>query len=137
MDVLDRSFRVLRTLIGFGGLLGLAVGLVILFWGDVIISAATRMLAPTCPLYWRTMGLLAASLGGLQVVPSQDQRRYLAIPIAAHLVRLLIPILTYAQVLDIPSMVGMLIVSTVFDLFLAVATVVLLFQTGLLTRSQP
>lgn len=83
------------------------------------------------------MGLLAASLGGLQVVPSQDQRRYLAIPIAAHVVRLLIPILTYAQVLDIPSMVGMLIVSTVFDLFLAVATVVLLFQTGLLTRSQP
>jgi len=42
--------------------MGLAVGLVILFWGDVIISAATRMLAPTCPLYWRTMGLLAASL---------------------------------------------------------------------------
>ncbi|UCH05425.1 MAG: hypothetical protein JSW05_04465 [Candidatus Thorarchaeota archaeon] len=136
MDAQDRSYRVLRIVIAFGGLFELVMGLVILFWGDLIISIATGGLTPTYPLYWRTMGLLAVALGSLQVVASQDPRRYVAIPITASSVRFLLPILTYLQVLDTPSMAGMLIVSTVFDFLLAVATAVLLFQAGLLNRNQ-
>ncbi|MFW9943912.1 MAG: hypothetical protein ACFFB7_02855 [Candidatus Sifarchaeia archaeon] len=137
MDAQDRPYRVLRILVAFGGLFELVMGLVILFWGDLVISIATGGLTPTYPLYWRTMGLLALALGSLQVVASQDPGRYVVIPVAASLVRFLLPILSYLQVLDTPSMAGMLIVSTVFDFFLAVATVVLLFQAGLLNRSQP
>ncbi|MFX0044557.1 MAG: hypothetical protein ACFE8Z_01795 [Candidatus Hermodarchaeota archaeon] len=137
MDPEDRPYRVLRIVIAFGGLFELVMGLVILLWGDLIISIATGGLTPTYPLYWRTMGLLAVALGSLQVVASQDARRYVVIPIAASLVRFLLPILTYLQVLETPSMAAMLIVSTVFDFFLAVTTVVLLFQAGLLNRSQP
>jgi hypothetical protein len=136
MDTQDRPYRALRVAIAFGGLFELVMGLVILFWGDLIISLSTGGLTPTYPLYWRTMGLLATALGTLQVVASQDPRRYVAIPIAASCVRLLLPILTYAQVLDTPSMAGMLIASTVFDFMLAAVTMALLVQTGLLSRGQ-
>ncbi|MFX1416602.1 MAG: hypothetical protein ACFFC0_07300 [Promethearchaeota archaeon] len=136
MDAQDRPYRVLRIVIAFGGLFELVMGLVILFWGDLIITLSTGGLIPTYPLYWRTMGLLAVAMGSLQVVASQDPRRYVAIPIAASIVRFLLPILTYAQILDTPSMAAMLIVSSVFDFLLAVATIALLLQTRILSKSQ-
>ncbi len=134
MDAQDRPYRVLCIVIAFGGLFELVMGLAILFWGDLIIALSTGGLIPTYPLYWRTMGLLAAAMGSLQIVASQDPRRYVTIPVAASCVRLLLPILTYIQVLDTPSMATMLIVSTVFDFFLAVLTVALLLQSGVLSK---
>jgi hypothetical protein len=136
MDAQDRPYRILRIVIAFGGLFELVMGLVILFWGDLIIALSTGGLIPTYPLYWRTMGLLAVAMGSLQVVASQDPRRYVAIPIAASCVRFLLPILTYAQILETPSMTGMLVISTVFDFLLAVLTLFLLYRLGFLRTIQ-
>jgi len=136
MDSQDRPYRILRIVIAFGGLFELIMGLAILFWGDLIIALSTGGLTPTYPLYWRTMGLLAATMGSLQVVASQDPKRYVAIPIAASCVRFLLPILTYAQILETPSMAGMLVVSTVFDFLLAVLTMFLLYRMGFLRITQ-
>lgn len=136
MDAQDRPYRVLRIVIAFGGLFELVMGLVILFWGDLIISVSTGGLTPTYPLYWRTMGLLATAMGSLQVVASQDPKRYVAIPVAASCVRFLLPILTYAQILDTPSMTTMLVISTAFDFLLAVLTMLLLYRMGFLRTTQ-
>ncbi|MHA2380612.1 MAG: hypothetical protein ACXADO_10565 [Candidatus Thorarchaeota archaeon] len=136
MDAQDRPYRILRIVIAFGGLFELVMGLAILFWGDLIIALSTGGLTPTYPLYWRTMGLLAAAMGSLQIVASQDPRRYVAIPIAASCVRFLLPILTYAQILETPSMAGMLVISTVFDFLLAVLTLSLLYRMGFLRTTQ-
>ena len=136
MDAQDKPYRVLRIVIAFGVLFELVMGLVILFWGDLIIALSTGGLIPTYPLYWRTMGLLAVALGSLQVVASQNPRRYVAIPIAASCVRFLLPILTYAQILETPSMAGMLVISTVFDFLLAALTMLLLYTLGFLRTTQ-
>jgi hypothetical protein len=110
------------------------MGVVILFAGDMVISISGGFPIPVFPLYWRTMGLLAITLGSLQIHASRNIARYVAIPIAASCVRLVLPILTYLQMLDSPSMGGALIISTMFDFFLAVVTLVLLHRVGLLSR---
>jgi hypothetical protein len=112
------------------------MGVVILFAGDIVISISGGSPVPVFPLYWRTMGLLAITLGGLQIHASRDIERYVAIPIAASCVRLVLPILTYMQLIDSPTMGGALIVSTGFDFLLAITTLMLLFRIGFLRISQ-
>jgi hypothetical protein len=109
------------------------MGIVILFAGDIVISISGGSPIPVFPLYWRTMGLLAIALGSLQIHASRDIERYVTIPIAASCVRLVLPILTYLQMLDSPTMSGALVISTAFDFFLAVVTLVLLYRVGLLS----
>ncbi len=99
-----------------------------------MISISGGYPIPVFPLYWRTMGLLAIALGGLQIHAFRDLQRYVAIPIAASCVRLVLPILTYMQMLDSPSMGIALVVSTVFDFLLAVVTLLLLYSIGPLNK---
>jgi hypothetical protein len=119
-----------------GGLFELVMGAVILFAGDIVISFSGGSPIPIFPLYWRTMGLLAITLGGLQIHASRNVERYVAIPIAASFVRLVLPILTYMQMIDSPTMGGALVVSTVFDFLLAVITLVMLYRIGFLAINQ-
>ncbi|MFQ5832867.1 MAG: hypothetical protein ACE5H4_09210 [Candidatus Thorarchaeota archaeon] len=125
-----------RTLIGvilIGGIFELVMGFAVLAWGDLIVSLATGMTTiPSYPLYWRTMGVLAMALGSLQIVAAQNPQRYVAVPVAACLVRFFLPVLTGLQVIDTPSMATLLIVSTAFDFILALATLVLLYRDGLI-----
>ncbi|MFW9967338.1 MAG: hypothetical protein ACFFEA_09310 [Candidatus Thorarchaeota archaeon] len=134
METQSHSYRVLRTTILIGGLFELVMGIVILFAGDIMIAISGGYPIPVFPLYWRTMGLLAITLGGLQIHAFRDLQRYVAIPIAASCVRLVLPILTYMQMLDSPSMGIALVVSTAFDFLLAVVTLLLLYSIGLLNK---
>ncbi|MFW9961980.1 MAG: hypothetical protein ACFFCX_00250 [Candidatus Sifarchaeia archaeon] len=109
------------------------MGLIVLFWGDMIVAIATGMLTvPIYPLYWRTMGILAMTLGALQIVASTNPQRYIIIPVAGIFVRLFLPILTTIQVIDTPSMALVLIISTAFDFVLAIVTAILLYKADLL-----
>jgi len=112
------------------------MGIVILFAGDIVISISGGYPVPVFPLYWRTMGLLAITLGALQIHAFRDIQRYVAIPIAASCVRLVLPLLTYMQLVDSPTMGGALVVSTVLDFLLAVITLVMLYRIGLLAVKQ-
>lgn len=132
MEEQSRTFNVLTVVILIGGLFELLMGIVIFFAGDVVIAVSGGSPIPVFPLYWRTMGLLAIALGSLQTHASRNVERYVAIPIAASCVRLVLPILTYLQMLDSPSMGGALVVSSIFDFLLAVITLLLLYQVGLL-----
>jgi len=133
LEIQNRAPRALYAAILVGGLFELVMGFVILFAGDIIISISGGTPIPVFPLYWRTMGLLAIALGSLQIHASRDITRYVAIPIAASCVRLVLPILTYMQILDSPSMSNALIISTAFDFFLAVVTILLLYRVDLLS----
>ena len=128
----DRKFSALKVVVLIGGLFELLMGVVILVAGDIVIEVSGGSPIPVFPLYWRTMGLLAIALGSLQVHSSHDLKRYTAIPIAASCVRLVLPVLTYMQMLDSPSMGGALVLSTAFDFLLAIITLILLYQVGLL-----
>ncbi|MFW9888035.1 MAG: hypothetical protein ACFFER_07635 [Candidatus Thorarchaeota archaeon] len=132
MKIQNRALRALYAIILIGGIFELVMGFVILLAGDIVISISGGSPIPVFQLYWRTMGLLAIALGSLQIHASRDIARYVAIPIAASCVRLLLPILTYLQLLDSPTMGGALVISTAFDFFLAVVTLVLLYRVGLL-----
>ncbi|MFW9912774.1 MAG: hypothetical protein ACFFEU_09895 [Candidatus Thorarchaeota archaeon] len=132
MEIQNRALRALYAIILVGGIFELVMGVVILFAGDIVILISGGSPIPVFPLYWRTMGLLAIALGSLQIHASRDIARYVAIPIAASCVRLLLPILTYLQLLDSPTMGGALVISTAFDFFLAVVTLVLLYRVDLL-----
>jgi hypothetical protein len=134
LDIQSLPHRALRAIILIGGLFELVMGVVILFAGDLVISFSGGSPVPVFPLYWRTMGLLAITLGGLQIHASRNIERYVAIPIAASLVRLVLPILTYLQMVESPSMGVALVISTVFDFLLAVITIVLLYMVGLLKK---
>ncbi|MFX1262571.1 MAG: hypothetical protein ACFFAZ_10815 [Promethearchaeota archaeon] len=136
MEIQNRALRALYVIIFVGGIFELVMGIVILFAGDIVISISGGSPTPVFPLYWRTMGLLAIALGSLQIHASRDIKRYVAIPIAASCVRLVLPILTYLQMLDSPTMGGALVISTAFDFFLAVATLVLLYRVGLLSSQK-
>lgn len=128
-----RSHRLVRGIIAFGGLFEAVMGLIVLFWGDMIVAIATGMLTvPIYPLYWRTMGILAMTLGALQIVASTNPQRYIIIPVAGIFVRLFLPILTTIQVIDTPSMALVLIISTAFDFVLAIVTAILLYKADLL-----
>ncbi|MFW9800829.1 MAG: hypothetical protein ACFFD9_10355 [Candidatus Thorarchaeota archaeon] len=127
-----------RSLIGvilIGGIFELVMGFAVLAWGDLIVSLATGMTTiPSYSLYWRTMGVLAMALGSLQIVAARDPQRYIAVPVAACLVRFFLPVLTGIQVLETPSMATALILSTAFDFILALATLILLHRDGLIAR---
>lgn len=128
-----KSYRLLKRVIALGGIFEAFMGLIILFFGDLVISLGTNMqTVPNYPLYWRTMGLLACALGSLQIIASFDPPRYVVIPIAASCVRLLLPILTLLQVADTPSMTSILVISTAFDFVLAIITILLLHKASLL-----
>ncbi|MFX0107992.1 MAG: hypothetical protein ACFE7R_06900 [Candidatus Hodarchaeota archaeon] len=132
----DRDFRILKGLIALGGGFEFIMGIVVMLWGDLVVYLSTGMtIMPTYALYWRSMGLLAVALGSLQLVASNDPQRYIAVPIAAIFVRLLLQILTFIQVVATPSMALMLIAFSLFDLLLAVLTLLYLYRTGLLRRS--
>ncbi|MFX0053286.1 MAG: hypothetical protein ACFFAX_12830 [Promethearchaeota archaeon] len=136
MEIHNRTLRALYAAILVGGIFELVMGAVIFLAGDIVISISGGYPIPVFPLYWRTMGLLAITLGSLQIHASRDIARYLAIPIAASCVRLVLPILTYLQMLDSPTMGGALVISTAFDFFLAVVTLVLLYRVGLLSSGK-
>lgn len=127
------SNRLLKGVIAFGGVFEAFMGLIILLWGDLIVAIATEMhTVPVYPLYWRTMGLLAITLGALQIIASFNPKRYIAIPIAAICVRLFLPVLTALEVINTPSMGLILIISTSFDFILAIVTAVLLYNADIL-----
>ena len=127
---------VLKALIFLGGVFEAGMGVVIILWGDLVISIATGMqTVPNYPLYWRTMGLLALALGFLQIVASRNPSKYAIIPAVACGVRFVLPILTVLQVIDTPAMAGILVLSTVFDFILAVMTIVLLHKGGYLSKA--
>ncbi|MFX1604421.1 MAG: hypothetical protein ACFFDD_00795 [Promethearchaeota archaeon] len=132
----NNPHRLLKGIIAFGGVFEAIMGVVVLLWGDLIIALSTGMqTVPVYPLYWRTMGLLAIALGTLQIVASLDPQRYIAVPVTAICVRFFLPILTALEVINTPSMGPLLIVSTIFDFILAVATFILLYRAGMLKMS--
>ncbi|MFW9847053.1 MAG: hypothetical protein ACFFD6_09910 [Candidatus Thorarchaeota archaeon] len=132
MESADSYSRLLRILILVGGVFELMMGIVILVAGDWVVSSTGGSPVPVFALYWRTLGLLAIALGGLQIHASRNPERYIAIPIAASLVRVFLPILTGLQLMESPSMSIALILSTAFDFALALVTLVLLYMLGLL-----
>ena len=138
MDDSRSTYHLLKIFIAIGGVFELVMGIVVLLWGDMIVSIATDgYTIPNYALYWRTMGLLAATLGSLQIVAYRDPQKYIVIPLSASFVRLLLPLLTIPQIFDTPSMTLVLVASTAFDFFLAVSTVFLIHSTGLFKRIMP
>ncbi|MHA2333023.1 MAG: hypothetical protein ACXAEU_13470 [Candidatus Hodarchaeales archaeon] len=131
----SKSYLLLKGFIALGGVFEGVMGAIILLWGDLIIYSATQMqVVPNYPLYWRVLGLLAMALGTLQIFASFQPERYVIIPLVACFVRFILPILTFLQIFDTPSMFWMLIISTIFDLFLAMITLVLLVYNGLIWK---
>ncbi|MHA2212019.1 MAG: hypothetical protein ACW992_02530 [Candidatus Thorarchaeota archaeon] len=121
--------QLLKGVIGLGGVFELVMGFIVMVWGDTIVAVATGLQTlPNYPLYWRTMGLLAITLGLLQIVAARDPPRYLVIPLAACCVRFFLPVLTIMQAFETPSMSVILLGSTAFDVVLALMTLTLIIH---------
>ncbi|UCE11315.1 MAG: hypothetical protein JSW61_05105 [Candidatus Thorarchaeota archaeon] len=119
----------LKGMIGLGGAFEVVMGAAVMLWGDTIVAMATGLQTiPNYPLYWRTMGLLAVTLGSLQLVAARDPARYIVIPLAACCVRFILPILTIVQAFETPEMAMLLVGSTAFDVMIAMVTLALIIR---------
>ena len=126
-----RGLKWLRLALIVGGGYEIIMGLVMIFLIQVFFPLLGAPEKINYLIFPRTAGALAVCFGALLLAAARDPARYLVIPLASIVLRLVIQLPILAGCLEVPAVLFPLLGFGAFDLVFAVLTALALKASGL------
>lgn len=123
--------RLLKIVVAAGGAYELTMGLIMAFFIHRLFALMGAQVTITPLIFPRTVAVLAMSFGLLMLAASRDPERYLLVPLASILLRILIQVPIALGIRELPTLTLPLLGFGAFDLAFAAATAWAIRRAGL------
>lgn len=120
---------ILKILMYIGGIIEVLLGVVFLFFIDFVMSLIQ---IPTFPLISQLAGIFALIYGILLLYATRDLEKYRIVPILNVILRFVMQVPLYLNMILFPQLSIILLVIVIYDLVWGISTLILLKKADLL-----
>ena len=130
-EINERGMRWLKIIMVAGGGYEILMGLAMIFLIQTFFRVLGAKAAINYLIFPRNAGVLAVFIGALMIAAARDPERYILIPLATIVLRLLIQLPILAGILEVPDLTWPLIGFGAFDLLFAAVTGWAIYRSGI------